>query len=307
MGLESAQHPPAFLPSGAPDLDGLMTLLSNAVPERPPVEMPYRRQLPIRQGLVELWRSKALVATLAERDLRVRYKQAILGFAWALLNPIVLLVAFTIIFERVAHVNTNGAPYPLFSYLGLLPWTFFSECIGLGANSIISDQSILNKVHFPREAFPLGDLLVAMVDFCMALVALVALFGIERFVPRATMYWLPVFVPITLAFTIGVMLTVAGIVVYFRDLVQLVPIFLQIGLFGTPVAYPFSFIPTGLQPLYAIVNPLGPVIDGVRRTVLYGQAPSPLPLAVAAASSMLIMTAGYLIFKRLEMGFADVA
>lgn len=277
------------------------------VPDAPPAVFRYRRRLPLRQSLRELWRSRALVVTLAERDLRVRYKQAVLGFAWSILNPIMLLVAFTIIFEHAAHINTHGIPYPLFSYVGLLTWTFFSEAVSLGTASIVASKSLLNKVHFPREVFPLGDILVAGVDLAMATLALLVLFGIERFVPKSTIYWLPVFIPIVLAFTIGVTLAASAILVYFRDLAQLLPIILQLGLFASPVAYSFSLVPPALQPLYAAFNPLGPVIDGLRATVLDGHAPTALPLIVAAISSLVYLSGGYLLFKRLEMGFADVA
>jgi ABC-type polysaccharide/polyol phosphate export permease len=273
----------------------------------PPPELKFRRRVPLRTAVLELWRSRALLLTLAERDLRVRYKQAALGFAWAIVQPIVLLVAFTILFEHAAHINTHGVPYPLFSYLGLLPWTFFSETVSLGANSVIGDKALLNKVHFPREAFPLADTIVALTDLCMASVALLVLFGIERYLPRATVYWVPLLIPIVLAFAVGVSLVMSACMVYFRDVGQVLPIVLQIGLFISPVAYSFSVIPARFQALYAIVNPLGPVIDSLRRTVLMGLAPRALPLVVAALSAAVYLIGGYKIFKRLELGFADVA
>ncbi|MDQ6797223.1 MAG: ABC transporter permease, partial [Actinomycetota bacterium] len=251
----------------------------------PPAALRYRRRLTLRHAVRELWSSRALVLTLAERDLRVRYKQAVLGFAWSILNPIVLLVAFTIIFEHAAHIDTGGAPYPLFSYLGLLPWTFFSGAVNTGSQSIVAEQSLLNKVYFPREAFPLGDIMVAAADTVMASLALVLLFLVEGFVPRATSYWVPVFIPIAVAFAVGVTLATSSMLVYLRDVRQALPIVMQLGLFATPVAYAFTVIPTNLQPVYAVVNPLGPVIDGLRQTVLYGHAPHPLPLIVAAVSS----------------------
>jgi len=273
----------------------------------PEPELKFRRRVPLRTAAVELWRARALLLTLAERDLRVRYKQAALGFAWAIVQPIVLLVAFTILFEHAAHINTHGVPYPLFSYLGLLPWTFFSETVSLGANSIIGDKALLNKVHFPREAFPLADTIVALTDLSMASIALLVLFGIERYLPRVTVYWVPVVIPIVLAFAIGVALVMSACMVYFRDVGQVLPIVLQIGLFASPVAYSFSVIPVRFQALYAIVNPLGPVIDSLRRTVLMGLPPRPVPLVVAALSASVYLVGGYKIFKRLELGFADVA
>jgi ABC-type polysaccharide/polyol phosphate export permease len=273
----------------------------------PAPELKFRRRVPLRTAAAELWKARGLLITLAERDLRVRYKQAALGFAWAIVQPIVLLVAFTILFEHAVHLNTHGVPYPLFSYLGLLPWTFFSETVSLGASSIIGDKALLNKVHFPREAFPLADTIVAMTDLSMASLALLALFAIERYLPRVTIYWVPLIIPVVLAFAVGVSLVLSACMVYFRDVGQVLPIVLQVGLFATPVAYSFNVIPTRLQPLYAIVNPMGPAIDSLRRTVLMGQAPRALPLIVAAMSASVYLVGGYKIFKRLELGFADVA
>lgn len=255
----------------------------------------------------ELSKARELIRSLAERDLRVRYKQATLGMAWTLLNPIILLVAFTIIFEHAAHIKTGHVPYPLFAYVGLLPWTFFSEAVSMGSQSIVAEKSLLNKVQFPREVFVVAKVAVAGADLVMATAALVVLFGIETFAPRPTSYWLLVCIPIMIAFAAGVALAFSALVVYFRDMSQLVPVLLQLGLFGTPVAYSFSLIPRSLQPLYAIINPLGPVIDCLRQSVLYGVAPMPLPLVVAAFSAAAYLCGGYVLFKRMEMGFADIA
>lgn len=277
------------------------------VPPAPVVAVALRRQLSYRDAVRSLWQTRDLIRSLAERDLRVRYKQATLGMAWTLLNPIILLIAFTVIFEQAVHMNTGHAPYPLFAYVGLLPWTFFSEAVSFGSGAIVAEKSLLNKVQFPREAFVVGKVLVAAADATMATIALAGLFVIEGFVPKGTSFWALVCLPVLVPFSVGVALGLAALVVYFRDMTQLVPVLLQFGLFGTPVAYSFSLIPHRLQPFYAIINPVGPVIDGLRQSILYGAAPTALPLAVAAVSSMLYLFAGYALFKRMEMGFADIA
>lgn len=277
------------------------------VPRSPAASVPLRRQLSYRQAIRSVWHSKHLIRSLAERDLRVRYKQATLGMAWTLLNPIILLIAFTVIFERAVHINTNGVPYPLFAYVGLLPWTFFSEAVAMGSGAIVAEKTLLNKVQFPRESFVMAKVCVAAADTLMATIALVGLFVIEGFLPKSTSYWALILIPIMVPFVAGVPLAFSALVVYFRDMSQVVPVILQLGLFATPVAYSFSLVPKDLQPLYALINPLGPVIDGLRESVLYGNAPSVLPVAVAAVSSVLYLCGGYALFKRMEMGFADIA
>jgi ABC-2 type transport system permease protein/lipopolysaccharide transport system permease protein len=254
-----------------------------------------------------VWRSRELVRTLAERELRARYKQALLGLAWALITPLALMVVFSLFFNRVARVDTGGVPYPLFSYLGLLPWTFFSTSVSQGGQSLIQNIPLLNKVSFPREVFPMASVTVAGLDSAVALVALGGLFAVYTFVPKATAAWVPVLLVVQVAFTLGVSLVVSAVVVYLRDLRHALPVLLQIGLFATPVAYGIDFIPGSMRTLYVTLNPLAAVIDGYRRTVLLGTGPDWALLVPAMVSAFTVLVLGYLVFKRMEAGFADVA
>src|SRR5919106_330360 len=224
-------------------------------------------------------RSRELVRTLAERELRARYKQALLGLAWALITPLALMVVFTLFFNRVARVETSGVPYPLFAYLGLLPWTFFSTSVSQGGQSLIQNIPLLNKVAFPREVFPMASVAVAGLDSAVALVALGGLFIVYTFTPQLTSVWVPL----------------------------LLPVLLQIALFATPVAYGIDFIPGSIRTLYVVLNPLAAVIDGYRRTVLLGLGPDWNLLVPATISAFAVLVLGYLLFKRMEAGFADVA
>jgi len=273
----------------------------------PPPELIFRRILRPGAMLRELWASRELVLVLSERDLRARYKQTKVGFAWALLTPFLMMVVFTIFFKRVAHVRTGSVPYPLFSYVGLLAWTFFSAAIGKGAVAITNNLTLLNKVYCPREVFPLAAVVIAGVDTTIAVSILGILFVIYSFMPAATIVWVPVLILVEVAFTLGVTLLLSGAVVYLRDIRQVVPMFLQFGLFATPVGYGLEEIPHRWWPIYSALNPLAPVIDGLRRTVLLDQAPRLDLLAIGAASSLIWLVAGYLLFKRMETGFADVA
>ena len=258
-------------------------------------------------SIADLWGARDLVVTLTERELRARYKQALLGFLWAIVTPLALLVVFTVVFGHVVKVDTGGAPGPLFFYLGLLPWTFFSSAVAQGSASIVQNKAIVNKVYCPREAFPIGYAGVALVDTVLASLALVVLFVVEGFVPRATSAWVLVIIPVQIAFTLGVALAASAVLVHLRDLSQALPLILQIGLFATPVGYGLDRVPGSVRWLYALVNPIGPVIDGYRRAVLGGQRPDIKLLGLAALSSALALVGGYRLFKRLETGFADVA
>jgi ABC-type polysaccharide/polyol phosphate export permease len=267
----------------------------------------YRRRVRLPVALRALWQSREMVRSLAEREMRARYKQTFLGVAWAVITPITLMLVFTLFFRRVATVDTQGAPYVIFAYLGLLPWGFFSMSVAQGGISLLLNVSLLHKVSFPREVFPLGSVVLATVDTLIALSALVVLMIVKGFVPHAASLWLPVLWLIAIAFTVGVVLSVSSIVVYFRDLGSTLPLALQLGLFATPVAYGLEAVPQSFRMLYVIVNPLAAVIDGSRRAVLHGDAPLWSDCGPAAASAGVVLLLGYLLFKRLETGIADTA
>jgi ABC-type polysaccharide/polyol phosphate export permease len=258
-------------------------------------------------SLSEIWRARGLIRALAERELRVRYKQALLGLSWAVMTPIALTIVFTLFFQRVARVNTGGAPYPLFAYLGLLPWTFFSTSVSQGGQSLVQNVALLNKVYCPREVFPIASVAVAGTDTALSLVALVGLFVVTGFGPRPEAAWVPVLLLVQVAFTLGVVMLISSVTVYLRDLRHALPILLQLGLFATPVAYGIDVIPTSLRPVYAALNPLAPVIDGYRRSVLLGRTPQLGLLGIGSITAAAALLVGYKVFKRLETGFADVA
>jgi ABC-type polysaccharide/polyol phosphate export permease len=275
--------------------------------DAPPAELRFRRRVRMGPALSELWRARELVRTLAEREIRARYKQSLLGFAWAIIPPVGLLLVFSVFFRRVGDVHTEGAPYQLYVYLGLIPWTFFSTAVLVGGQSLLNNLALLNKVYCPREVFPLAAIITAGIDGLMSTLVLLVLFPLDGVWPAATSVWVPLLLLVQLAFTTGVVLAISAVVIYVRDVRHALPLLVQFGLFATPVAYSIRAIGEGVRPLYAALNPLGPVIDGYRRTVLLGLAPEGGLLAIGAASSLVVLTGGYLLFKRLETGIADVA
>jgi len=273
----------------------------------PPPEWRFRRRLRPAQLTREVWRARTLIWTLAEREIRVRYKQAVLGFAWAVVTPLVLMIAFTLFFQRAARIDTAPVPYPLFAFIALIPWTFFSTAVAQGGLSLVNNVQLLNKVYCPREVFPLASVVIASIDSLVAGVVfgvLLLKFGV---LPAPTSVWVPALLAIQVAFTVGVTLLISAVVVYLRDLRHALPIVLQLGLFVTPVAFPLDVVPTSLRGLYVALNPLAAVIDAYRRTVLFGQPPRLGLLAIAAAGAAVTVLGGYLGFKRMEAAIADVA
>jgi ABC-type polysaccharide/polyol phosphate export permease len=273
----------------------------------PPPELLYRHRLNVRRDLLDLWRNRRLVRTLAERDIRASYKQSFFGFGWAIVTPLLTVLVFTVFFKRIGRIDTGSIPYPLFAYVGLLPWSFFTSSVSSGAGSLIYNSTILNKVYCPREVFPVASILVQAVDTLLASAVLGLLFIYYGTAPKLTTLWVPVLVVVQLALTVGLTLAFSTAVVYVRDLRQVLGGILQMGLFLTPVAWGIRSVPEKWRVAYCAIDPLAAVIDGYRRTVLQGKPPSWGLLVPAAVTSTIVLIAGYYIFRRLEGGIADVA
>ena len=267
----------------------------------------YRRPMNFGLFVGALWRARSLVWVLSERELRARYKQAFLGIAWAFLSPLTYVLVFTLIFNRVTNVDTRGVPYYLFTYVGLIPWGFFSSTLTIGSLAPLSNVTLMNKVACPREIFTIAAVTTASVDAAITALALPIMFLFAGFVPRATSLWVPVILAIQLAFGLGLALLLGSVLFYVRDVRHALPVVAQMLLFATPVAYDFSAIPASWRLTYSILNPMAPVIDAYRETILFGQAPHWQHLGPAAGVSFALLGVGYLVFKRLETGFADVA
>lgn len=287
-------------------VDGVWTR-SVQPPSVPEPALRYRKKLDLPAAIRELWQDRHMIRSLAEREMRARYKQTFLGIAWAVITPFLLMIVFTLFFKRAIRVDTEGVAYPLFTYLGLLPWSFFSTGVSQGSVSLIANVPLLNKVYCPREVFPLGSITLAVVDSTIAFSALLVLFVIEGTAPKVTSFYALIYLPILFAFTVGVVLIMSSVMVYLRDLRTTLPLALQLGLFATPIAYSIESIPKDLRSFYVGLNPLVTVIDGLRRNVLFGDTPNWHYVGISTSTSLSILIVGYVIFKRLEGGIADVA
>jgi ABC-type polysaccharide/polyol phosphate export permease len=280
--------------------------------DAPRREIWFRRRVSLRQAMRELWHFRELIMTLAERDLRVRYKQAVLGVAWAVITPVVMMIAFTLVFTKVAPSITfgKGIPYVLGSYLGLVPWTFFSTCVQTGGSSLVGNVGLLNKLYCPREVFPIAAIIDAIFDALIASLVLLVLFPLTGVAPKVQAFYVPLLLVPMMTFTLGVTLAISSVLVYMRDLRLVLPIAIQMGLFITPVIYPpwkLDHSDMALRVVWSALNPLVPAIDGLRRTILLGQAPQWLPFLAGTAGGLVMLVGGFILFKRLETGIADVA
>lgn len=275
----------------------------------PRPEIWFKRRVGAGEAVRELWAFRELIRALAERDLRTRYKQSVLGIAWVALAPIVLMLVFTLVFTNLEQVATQGVPYPLFAFIGLVPWSFFSSSVMTGGTSLTMNTPLLNKLYCPREVFPLGSIAAAAVDATISTLVFAVLLAIEGRAPARQALYAPIFLLILVVFTVGVTIAISAAVVYVQDLRVALPLVVQLGLFATPIAYGAGVVATSNsgRALYSAVNPLVPVIDGLRRTVLLGEGPDWTSVLAGGSSALLLLAAGFILFKRLETGLADLA
>jgi ABC-type polysaccharide/polyol phosphate export permease len=277
-----------------------------AVPFDAPPDLLYRHKPRLRHAARQLLRQGDIIFTLAERDIRAQYKQQILGISWALINPVVSLVVFTIVFNRVKSFHVAGQPYILFLYIGIISWGFFSGAVAGASGSLVSNKLMMAKTHFPRECFPLAQVLESAFTSTMALVPLFILFALKGFAPKPATLWFPVYMAVEIPFAIGVALVVSSVIVQMRDLNQVVSLFLPLAMLMTPVIWPLTKIPAEWRPVYCFFNPVAPVVDGLRGSMLENLAPDWPLLLVGLCGSLVYLIGGYSLFKRLEVGFADL-
>ena len=253
----------------------------------------------------ELWEGRELLYFLVLRDIKVRYKQTVLGVAWAVLQPLFTMLIFTVVFGRFAKIPSDGLPYAVFVFAGLLPWTFFSNNISQASMSLVNQQSLLTKIYLPRVFVPASAIGSGLIDLLVSFVifALLMLYYQVGASPRILV--VPFLVLLTAAASLGVGLALAALIVTYRDFRYVVPFLVQSWLYVSPVIYPVSMVPKQWQPVLAL-NPMAGIIDGFRSALL-GLPWNPVTLAVSSASSVLLLAYGLFYFRKTERSFADVA
>ncbi len=256
-------------------------------------------------NLTNLYHYRDLLWLWTGREIRVRYKQSALGVAWAVIQPLVLTIVFTLVFSRLMQVDTGGVPYPVFAYAALVPWTFFATSLAFAIPSLVNNLNLVGKIYFPREILPLASIGAALLDFAMAGLVFLGMMLIYQIPLTLNMLWVIPLLLIQLILTVGVTLAGAALIVFFRDVRFVIPLLTQVWMYASPVIYPATMIPAQWQTLY-FLNPMAGIIAGYRSALVLGETPNLPSLLLATMVSMVLLVIGYVIFKRTEPLFADL-
>jgi lipopolysaccharide transport system permease protein len=255
--------------------------------------------------LRDLWEYRELLYFLVWRDVKVRYKQTALGVAWAVLQPLMATLIFSIFFGRLARMPSDGIPYPVFAYVAMVPWQYFANALTESSNSLVASQNVIKKVYFPRLIIPMGSVIAGLVDFCFAFIVLIGMMYHYGITPSRSIFLFPVFLLLAIATALAAGLWLSALNVQFRDVKHTIPFLAQFWMFATPVVYPASLIPPRWRTLYGL-NPMAGVIEGFRWSIL-GRAGHPGPMIwVSAAAVLVMLIGGYLYFRKMETSFADI-
>lgn len=263
---------------------------------------PMRGWVPI--DFHALWAYRELLYFLTWREIKVRYKQTVLGFAWAIIQPFMMMIVFTLFFGILAKVPSEGIPYPLFNYAALLPWTLFAEGIHRSSMSMVANVNLIQKVYCPRLVMPLSGILSPLVDFAIAFTILIGMMFYYGYAPTVNVLWLPAFIILAVMTALGVGLWLSAINVKYRDVRYVIPFLVQLWLFASPVVYASSLLPERFQVIYGL-NPMAGVIEGFRWALLGTEPPGSL-IAVSVIMVVALLISGAFYFRRSEKTFADV-
>lgn len=265
---------------------------------------PSRGWAPLK--LVELWEYREVLYFLIWRDVKVRYRQTIIGVGWAIIQPVLTMVVFGIVFGRLGKMPSDGLPYPLFAFIALVPWTFFARGLNLAADSLVASGNLITKVYFPRLLVPAARVLSGSPDLALSFAVLLGmLWWYGRYPPVTSLLLVPAFAALALLTALGAGLWLSALNVRYRDVQHVVPFMTQLWLFATPIAYPSSLVPGPWRLLYAL-NPMVGVVEGFRWALVEGLTLPSSVLAVSAGATVIVLVSGAFFFRRVERTFADV-
>lgn len=253
----------------------------------------------------ELWRYRELLIFQAIRDIKVRYKQTLLGVSWAVLQPVMAMVVFSVFFGRLAKVPSDGIPYPVFTYCALLPWQLFAYALTYSSNSLVDNAHVITKVYFPRLILPLAAVMAGLVDFAIAFLVLVGMMVCYGIFPGWALLTLPLFTVLAVVAALSVGFWLSALNVKYRDIRYTIPFLAQLWLFATPVAYSSSLVPEKWKALYGI-NPMVGVVEGFRWALLGKSAPPGQMVFISVMATGLLLAGGLFYFRRMEKSFADI-
>jgi len=255
--------------------------------------------------LKELWEYRELLYFLTWRDVKVKYKQTVIGAAWAIIQPFFTMVVFSLFFGKLAKIPSDGIPYPIFSFAALVPWTFFANGLSQSSNSLVGGANLIKKIYFPRLVMPISGVVSGVVDFVLAFIVLLGMMLFYHILPTSNIIWLPFFLLLAFVTSLGVGLWLSAMNVQFRDVRYALPFLTQFWLFATPIAYPSSLLSEPWRTIYGL-NPMVGVVEGFRWALLGAKtAPGPV-IIVSTLASLAILASGAYYFRRMEKTFADV-
>ncbi len=275
----------------------------------PPVDMPVVRIVSRRGWLAldmpELWAYRELLYFFVWRDIKIRYKQTVIGAAWAVLQPILTMLVFSLFFGKLAKIPSGGLPYPIFYYSALLPWMYFSTAMQNATNIVVEHQRVITKIYFPRVVLPISSVLPGLLDFVISFGVFIVMMAYYRIVPTQAVLWLPAFMLLAILTSLGVGLWLSALNALYRDVRYVVPFLVQFWMFASPVAYPSSLVPAKWRWLYGL-NPMAGVIEGFRWSLTgHGQPPDIL-LVASSAAVLLLVFSGLVYYHGVEGTMADV-
>jgi lipopolysaccharide transport system permease protein len=281
-----------------------MKLSSEIIMKLPTMVIQPRKGF-LHLGLRVIWQHRELLFFLAWRDLKIRYKQTMIGVGWAVLQPLMTMLVFTVIFGKFAKIPSDGIPYPIFAYAALLPWTYFSQSLNRSTTSLVGNSQLITKIYFPRLIMPLAGVMVPTVDFALSFLVMIGLMSWYHITPTWGLLALPLFLMLASITALAVGLWLSPLNVKYRDINHVVPFLTQLWMYASPIVYPVSLVPEKWRLLYSL-NPMAGVIEGVRWGLLGKQSPPFTTLAVSATMIILFFLGGMVFFKHMERTFADV-
>jgi lipopolysaccharide transport system permease protein len=297
MTVETELPPPATL------------AVASEVISEPATELPFIRIQPskgwIQLNLRELWDYRELAYLLAWRDVTIRYKQTVFGASWAVIQPLLMMVAFSVFFGQLAQVPSNGIPYPIFSYTALLPWNYFAQSLTRSSNVLVGSTALITKVYFPRMLLPISSVLSPLFDFAIAFVVLLGMMVYYRIYPTPTMLAVPPLLALAVMASVGAGMWLSALNVDYRDFSNILPFLVQVWMFATPVAFSSTLLEEPWRTLYGL-NPMTGVIEGFRWALL-GQQPMFAQMFLSALVSVVLLVTGAFYYRRTERTFADIS
>lgn len=263
---------------------------------------PPKKWVPI--DFQEIWKYRNLLYNFISRDIKIRYKQTVFGFLWVIIQPVIMMIIFSIIFGRFANIPSDGIPYPIFSFVALTPWTLFSEGLSRSATGMVANAGIITKVYFPRLIIPISGVLSPLVDFCIASIILIIMMAYYGIIPTLNFLCIPLFILLAIITALAIGLWISALNVKYRDFQYTLSFILQLGLYASPIAYPISIIPEQYRLIYAL-NPMVGVIEGFRWALLGVKLPI-TEICISIGVVIIILIGGLFYFKKTEQYFADV-